>query len=153
MLIFLVIFCIVRYIEPLPPGSPTKFEFENLIIGQVIPSGFIPAIEKGFKEAANSWVLCPLVTSDLWYWLCYLLKDVAFSTFYAYIGGLSALNNLVVCFFHDRGSLIGHPVENICVCLTDGAAHAVDSSELAFKLASIYAFRKVILVSFLCKLF
>ena len=25
--------------------------------------------------------------------------------------------------------------------LTDGAAHAVDSSELAFKLASVYAFR------------
>lgn len=43
-----------RYVEPLPPGSPTKFEFENQIVGQVIPSGFIPAIEKGFKEAANS---------------------------------------------------------------------------------------------------
>ncbi|XP_024032543.1 elongation factor G-2, mitochondrial [Morus notabilis] len=85
---------VVGYIEPLPPGSPTKFEFENLIIGQVIPSGFIPAIEKGFREAANS------------------------------------------------GSLIGHPVENIRICLTDGASHAVDSSELAFKLASIYAFRK-----------
>lgn len=25
--------------------------------------------------------------------------------------------------------------------LTDGAAHAVDSSELAFKLAAVYAFR------------
>ncbi|KAF4402332.1 hypothetical protein G4B88_003253 [Cannabis sativa] len=82
------------YIEPLPPGSSTKFEFENLIVGQAIPSNFIPAIEKGFKEAANS------------------------------------------------GSLIGHPVENIRICLTDGASHAVDSSELAFKLAAIYAFRK-----------
>ncbi|KAG5538670.1 hypothetical protein RHGRI_019287 [Rhododendron griersonianum] len=40
------------------------------------------------------------------------------------------------------GSLIGHPVENIRVALTDGASHAVDSSELAFKLAAIYAFRK-----------
>ncbi|KAL4392921.1 hypothetical protein AHAS_Ahas02G0000300 [Arachis hypogaea] len=57
-----------RYIEPLRAGSPTKFEFENLLVGQAIPSGFIPAIEK------------------------------------------------------------------------DGTAHAVDSSELAFKLASIYAF-------------
>ncbi len=28
------------------------------------------------------------------------------------------------------------------VVLTDGAAHAVDSSELAFKLASVYAFRE-----------
>lgn len=57
------------------------------------------------------------------------------------------------CGFHDhffhyylfRGSLIGHPVENIRVVLTDGASHAVDSSELAFKLASIYAFRQVCL--------
>ena len=42
-----------------------------------------------------------------------------------------------------RGSLIGHPVENIRITLTDGASHAVDSSELAFKLAAIYAFRQV----------
>uniref|UniRef100_A0A0A0KAM7 Tr-type G domain-containing protein n=2 Tax=Cucumis sativus TaxID=3659 RepID=A0A0A0KAM7_CUCSA len=82
------------YIEPLPPGSTAKFEFENIIVGQAIPSNFIPAIEKGFREAANS------------------------------------------------GSLIGHPVENVRVTLTDGASHAVDSSELAFKLAAIYAFRK-----------
>ncbi|XP_074310778.1 elongation factor G-1, mitochondrial-like [Silene latifolia] len=82
------------FIEPLPLGSTDKFEFENMMVGQAIPSGFIPAIEKGFKEAANS------------------------------------------------GSLIGHPVEYIRICLTDGAAHAVDSSELAFKLASIYAFRQ-----------
>ncbi|KAI8569326.1 hypothetical protein RHMOL_Rhmol02G0270400 [Rhododendron molle] len=85
---------VTGYIEPLPHGSATKFEFENMIVGQAIPSNFIPAIEKGFKEAANS------------------------------------------------GSLIGHPVENIRVALTDGASHAVDSSELAFKLAAIYAFRK-----------
>ncbi|WOL08368.1 elongation factor G, mitochondrial [Canna indica] len=82
------------YIEPLPMDSPTKFEFDNHIIGQAIPSNFIPAIEKGFREASNS------------------------------------------------GSLIGHPVENVRVVLTDGASHAVDSSELAFKLAAIYAFRK-----------
>ncbi|KAL6965073.1 Elongation factor G-1, mitochondrial [Sarracenia purpurea var. burkii] len=82
------------YVEPLSHGSPTKFEFENMIVGQAIPSNFIPAIEKGFKEAANS------------------------------------------------GSLIGHPVENIRIVLTDGASHAVDSSELAFKLAAIYAFRQ-----------
>ncbi|CAI9103612.1 OLC1v1002129C1 [Oldenlandia corymbosa var. corymbosa] len=85
---------VIGYVEPLPPGSSSKFEFENMIIGQVIPSGFIPAIEKGFKEAANS------------------------------------------------GSLIGHPVENIRIVLTDGSSHAVDSSELAFKLAAIYAFRQ-----------
>lgn len=42
----------------------------------------------------------------------------------------------------NSGALIGHPVEYIRVVLTDGAAHSVDSSELAFKLASIYAFRQ-----------
>lgn len=85
---------VIGYIEPLPQGSSTKFEFENLLVGQAIPPNFILAIEKGFKEAANS------------------------------------------------GALIGHPVENLRVVLTDGVAHAVDSSELAFKLASIYAFRQ-----------
>lgn len=39
------------------------------------------------------------------------------------------------------GALIGHPVEGVRVALTDGAAHAVDSSELAFKLACQYAFK------------
>lgn len=48
-------------------------------------------------------------------------------------------------FFMCRGSLIGFPVENIRVVMTDGASHAVDSSELAFRLASIYAFRQVFL--------
>jgi len=85
---------VIGYIEPLPAGSVTKFEFENMLVGQAIPSNFFPAIEKGFKEAVNS------------------------------------------------GALIGHPVENLRVVLTDGAAHDVDSSELAFKLASIYAFRE-----------
>ncbi|RAL54017.1 unnamed protein product [Cuscuta campestris] len=85
---------VTGYVEPLEPGCSSKFEFDNIIVGQAIPSNFVPAIEKGFKEAANS------------------------------------------------GSLIGHPVENIRIVLTDGASHAVDSSELAFKLAAIYAFRQ-----------
>lgn len=50
----LQLFLIDRYMEPLPAGSETKFEFENMIIGQAIPSNFIPHIEKGFREAANS---------------------------------------------------------------------------------------------------
>ncbi|KAK9843313.1 hypothetical protein WJX74_010202 [Apatococcus lobatus] len=41
----------------------------------------------------------------------------------------------------NTGNLIGHPVEGIRIAVTDGAAHAVDSSELAFKLACLYAFR------------
>ena len=41
----------------------------------------------------------------------------------------------------NAGSLIGAPVEGVRVVLTDGAAHAVDSNELAFRLAAIGAFR------------
>lgn len=85
---------VVGYMEPLPADHPTKFEFENGIVGNAIPPNFVPAVEKGFKEAVNS------------------------------------------------GALIGHPVEGVRVVLTDGNAHAVDSSELAFKLASMYAFRQ-----------
>ncbi|KAL3699789.1 hypothetical protein R1sor_017811 [Riccia sorocarpa] len=87
---------VVGYVEPIEEGEVTgkKFEFKNMMIGQAIPSNFIPSIEKGFVEAANS------------------------------------------------GSLIGHPVENLRVVLTDGASHQVDSSDLAFKLAALYAFRE-----------
>ena len=42
----------------------------------------------------------------------------------------------------NRGSLIGACVEGLRVVLTDGNTHAVDSSELAFKMASVYAFRQ-----------
>ncbi|KAI9014959.1 P-loop containing nucleoside triphosphate hydrolase protein [Gaertneriomyces semiglobifer] len=42
----------------------------------------------------------------------------------------------------EKGSLIGHPVTNVRFVLEDGLAHAVDSSEMAFKLASMYAFRE-----------
>lgn len=41
------------------------------------------------------------------------------------------------------GGLIGHPVEGMRVVLTDGASHAVDSSEMAFKIAAQAAFRHV----------
>ncbi len=39
-----------------------------------------------------------------------------------------------------KGDLIGAPVTGVRVCLTDGQAHAVDSSELAFKIAAKGAF-------------
>lgn len=42
----------------------------------------------------------------------------------------------------NSGSLIGHPVDGVRVTLLDGAAHAVDSSEMAFKIACVYAFRQ-----------
>eukprot|EP00239_Pterosperma_sp_CCMP1384_P004735 CAMPEP_0197854974 /NCGR_PEP_ID=MMETSP1438-20131217/25708_1 /TAXON_ID=1461541 /ORGANISM="Pterosperma sp., Strain CCMP1384" /LENGTH=693 /DNA_ID=CAMNT_0043469923 /DNA_START=326 /DNA_END=2407 /DNA_ORIENTATION=+ len=85
---------VMGYIEPLEEGSDVKFEFVNNAIGNNIPPGFIPAIEKGFLEAINC------------------------------------------------GSLIGYPVEGVRFVLEDGAAHAVDSSELAFRLGALGAFRQ-----------
>ena len=78
-----------------PAGSLSASDlvFSRETVGNAVPPSFIPAVEKGFREAAAS------------------------------------------------GSLAGHPVFGARVALTDGAAHAVDSSELAFKLAATYAFR------------
>ncbi|MCS6966835.1 MAG: elongation factor G [Candidatus Kapabacteria bacterium] len=44
-----------------------------------------------------------------------------------------------------RGLLIGKPVVGVRVVLNDGQTHPVDSSELAFKIASIAAFREAYL--------
>ncbi|CAG8494583.1 10594_t:CDS:10 [Diversispora eburnea] len=44
-----------------------------------------------------------------------------------------------------KGTLIGHPVKNVRFVLEDGTYHAVDSSELAFRLAALYAFREAFL--------
>ncbi|CAI9278790.1 unnamed protein product [Lactuca saligna] len=76
-LLYYILMVSCWYIKPLPAESEMKFEFENMIIGQAIPSNFILHIEKCFMEAANS------------------------------------------------GFLIGFPVENICVVMTDGASHVV----------------------------
>ncbi len=43
-----------------------------------------------------------------------------------------------------EGVLIDQPVVNIRVCINDGATHAVDSSEMAFKTASKAALREVL---------
>jgi elongation factor G len=42
----------------------------------------------------------------------------------------------------ERGPLTGHPVTGVKFTLEDGAAHAVDSSELAFRLAGQGAFKE-----------
>lgn len=68
--------------------------FENRVMGGSIPSGYIPACEKGFFEAL------------------------------------------------EKGNLSGHSVTGVRFVLEDGAAHSVDSSELAFRLATIGAFRE-----------
>ena len=41
-----------------------------------------------------------------------------------------------------KGSLAGYPVINFKATLFDGSYHNVDSSEMAFKLAAILAFKK-----------
>ncbi|BEJ11752.1 hypothetical protein CspHIS471_0202120 [Cutaneotrichosporon sp. HIS471] len=84
------------YIEPMEHDAETgkDNEFVNQIIGGNIPTGFIPAIEKGFQEAL------------------------------------------------DRGLLTGHVINGVRFVLEDGQHHAVDSSELAFRLASIGAFKE-----------
>ncbi len=70
------------------------FEFEQTIFGGSVPRNYIPAVEKGVREAL------------------------------------------------DEGVLAGFPVTNIKVILTDGSYHAVDSSEMAFKLAASQAFKR-----------
>ena len=41
-----------------------------------------------------------------------------------------------------KGSLIGFPVVNICCVINDGQYHPVDSSDIAFQMAAIGAFRE-----------
>ncbi|KAJ1936491.1 Elongation factor G, mitochondrial, partial [Linderina pennispora] len=41
-----------------------------------------------------------------------------------------------------EGFMVGHPIVGVRMVLKDGAAHSVDSSELAFRLAAFYAFRE-----------
>ena len=40
--------------EPLPEDEPEKIVFAREIVGNAIPPSFIPACEKGFREACNS---------------------------------------------------------------------------------------------------
>jgi elongation factor G len=42
----------------------------------------------------------------------------------------------------DRGSLIGFPIVNVRCVINDGQSHPVDSSDIAFQLAAIGAFRE-----------
>ncbi len=85
----------VCYID-MKPNPGKGFEFENAIVGGVIPRQFIPAVEKGILEAAR------------------------------------------------EGALAGYPTIDFHVRLHDGKTHDVDSSEQAFKMAGIFAFRNAI---------
>ena len=84
-------------IEPLTDVEGAEdFEFVNQIKGGVIPSSFIPAVEKGVREAMG------------------------------------------------EGVLAGYPVKGVRVRLFDGSYHAVDSSEIAFKLAGAAAMKQAL---------
>ena len=76
-----------------PNEAGMGFEFIDAIKGGTVPREYIPAVEKGLREALNS------------------------------------------------GVLAGFPVVDVKVTLFDGSYHDVDSSELAFKLAAIMAFK------------
>ena len=82
------------HIEPLPADSVENYEFVDDIVGGVIPREYVPACDKGFREAVK------------------------------------------------KGSLAGFPVVGVRCVINDGASHAVDSSEMAFKTAALMAFRE-----------
>jgi elongation factor G len=75
---------VAGYVEPYDGG---EFEFINEIRGGAIPTEFIPAVEKGFKDGMV------------------------------------------------KGRMIGFPLMGLRVVINDGASHAVDSSDMAFRTA------------------
>jgi len=77
-----------------PKKRSEGFEFINAIKGGTIPQEFIPAVEKGVKEAM------------------------------------------------DKGVVAGYPMVDMEVTLYDGSFHDVDSSEIAFKIASSQALQE-----------
>lgn len=71
--------------------------------------------------------------------------DTAFEN--SIVGGAIPASYIAACEkgFHDvleKGFLSGHPVTGVRFVLEDGATHSVDSSELAFRLATAGAFRE-----------
>ncbi|KAF9572724.1 Elongation factor G, mitochondrial [Mortierella alpina] len=88
------------YIEPAAHDEDGNDAFfESRVVGGNIPTNYIPACEKGFREGMQ------------------------------------------------KGFLIGHPITGVRMVLEDGAAHAVDSSELAFKIATLNAFKEAYMKS------
>ena len=54
---------VVLELEPLAPGS--GFEFENKIVGGVVPREYVPAVESGVREALDSGVVANYPMVDL----------------------------------------------------------------------------------------
>lgn len=70
-------------------------------------------------------------------------KDIGFEN--RVVGGNIPTNFIPACekgFLDalEKGPLIGHPVNGVRMILEDGAAHSVDSSEMAFRIATKNAF-------------
>ncbi len=92
----------IKPMEPIDPEAKIPknvtredhFEFVNAIKGGAIPGEYIPAVEKGVREAM------------------------------------------------DRGFVAGYKMEDVSIELYDGSYHDVDSSEIAFRLAGIMAFKE-----------
>ncbi|KAL4247678.1 Elongation factor G, mitochondrial [Abortiporus biennis] len=73
-------------------------------------------------------------------------KDIAFEN--VVMGGNIPSNYIPACekgFYEalQKGTLSGNPITGVRLVLKDGLSHAVDSSELAFRLAIIGAFRDI----------
>lgn len=82
---------VAGFLEPLEEG---EYEFEDKIVGGVIPREFIGSCDKGFKKSL------------------------------------------------EKGSLCGAPITGVRCVINDGAYHAVDSSDVAFQLAAVGAFKE-----------
>jgi elongation factor G len=54
---------VVLRVEPLPPGG--GFQFENAVVGGAIPREYVPAVERGAKEALEGGVLAGFPMSDI----------------------------------------------------------------------------------------
>jgi elongation factor G len=80
---------VVVDLEPLAPGS--GFQFVDAVKGGRVPREFIPAVEKGMRDALDS------------------------------------------------GVLAGYPLVDLRATLDDGSSHAVDSSEMAFRIVGSMA--------------
>lgn len=145
---------VIGYIEALPEeaDSVTKFEFLNKMVGNNIPPEFHSAIEKGFREAAFSG---PLIGAPVEVCTCQAVKSQLSSHHQLLspcrmntIGNpylLTCLSFLSESLFRSSGPLtiFGTSCEQgVRAVLTDGAAHAVDSNEMAFRVAAINGFRQ-----------
>ncbi|RYH20577.1 hypothetical protein EON65_23045 [archaeon] len=52
--------------------------------------------------------------------------------------------HLIHPYLHLLGALAGYPLFGVRIILTDGAAHPVDSNDMAFQLAMVYGIRQVL---------